>query len=73
MTAGAEDIDDTSRKLVAGVARQMNAITLPGRDFDRDEESYRRGYQAALHPKRRGKAYAEVEDGLEGRLRGHCA
>src|SRR5687767_839813 len=24
--------------------------------FDRDEESYRRGYEAALHPQRRGKA-----------------
>src|ERR1041385_5057699 len=27
-----------------------------GEDFDRNEESYRRGYQAALHPARRGKA-----------------
>ena len=35
-----------------------------GRDFDRDEESYRRGFQCALHPRRRGKAYADVEDEL---------
>jgi hypothetical protein len=35
-----------------------------GRDFDRDEESYRRGFQAALHPQRRGKAYSEVEQDL---------
>jgi hypothetical protein len=35
-----------------------------GRDFDRDEESYRRGYQAALHPRRIGKAYSDVEDEL---------
>lgn len=35
-----------------------------GRDFDRDEESYRSGYQAALHPRRRGKAYPEVEQDL---------
>jgi hypothetical protein len=34
------------------------------RDFDRDEESYRRGFEAALHTKRRGKAYSEVEDEL---------
>ncbi len=33
-------------------------------DFDRDEESYRRGYEAALHPQRRGKAYTEVEQDL---------
>src|ERR1041385_167242 len=35
-----------------------------GEDFDRNEESYRRGYQAALHPARRGKAYSEVEQDL---------
>ena len=35
-----------------------------GQDFDRDEESYRRGYEAALHPQRRGKAYTEVEKDL---------
>lgn len=34
------------------------------RDFDRDEESYRSGYLAALHPLRRGKAYSEVEQEL---------
>jgi len=36
-----------------------------GRDFERDEESYRRGYEAALHPQRRGKAYAVVEQELQ--------
>ena len=35
-----------------------------GEGFDQDEPSYRRGYQAALHPKRRGKAYSDVEDEL---------
>jgi ribosome modulation factor len=33
-------------------------------DFDQDEESYRRGYTAALHPRRRDRAYADVEDEL---------
>jgi hypothetical protein len=37
-----------------------------GRDFDRDEEAYRRGYEAALHPQRRGKAYTDVEQDLRG-------
>lgn len=36
-----------------------------GRDFDRDEENYRRGFQAAQHPQRRGKAYTEVESDLK--------
>jgi len=35
-----------------------------GRDFDQDEDSYRRGFQAAQHPRRRGKAYTEVEPDL---------
>jgi hypothetical protein len=35
------------------------------RDFDRDEESYRRGFLAAQHPKRRGKAYADAEPDLK--------
>ena len=35
-----------------------------GRDFDQDEASYRRGFQSALHPQRRGKAYTEVEQDL---------
>lgn len=35
------------------------------RDFARDEESYRSGYQAALHPGRRGKAYTDVEQDLK--------
>lgn len=32
-----------------------------GRDFEEDEENYRRGFQAALHPARRGKSYTEAE------------
>jgi hypothetical protein len=33
-------------------------------NFDEDEESYRRGYTAALHPRRQGRAYSDVEDEL---------
>jgi hypothetical protein len=42
-----------------------------GRDFERDEESYRRGFQAALHPRRRGKAYADVESDLRSAHEGY--
>jgi len=35
-----------------------------GDNFDEHEESYRRGYTAALHPQRRGRAYSDVEDEL---------
>ena len=36
-----------------------------GRDFQRDELSYRRGFEAALHPLRRGKSYSAVESNLK--------
>jgi hypothetical protein len=36
-----------------------------GGDFERDEERYRQGFQAALHPKRRSRSYAEVEPELK--------
>jgi hypothetical protein len=39
--------------------------TTTGGDFESDEEQYREGFQAALHPKRRGKSYAEVEAELK--------
>ena len=35
-----------------------------GGDFARDEQRYRQGFQAALHPKRRGKSYADAEQEL---------
>ncbi len=40
---------------------ERNQYQTTGRDFDRDEVSYRRGFQAALHAKRRGKSYAQAE------------
>lgn len=41
-----------------------------GRDFDRDEPTYRSGFQAALHPRRRGKGYADVEEDLRAAYTG---
>jgi hypothetical protein len=35
-----------------------------GRDFNADELSYRQGYQAALHPKRRGQSFSDVRSDL---------
>ena len=34
------------------------------RDFDQDEDKYRRGFQTALHPKHRGKAFTDIEQNL---------
>ena len=60
--AGAEDIE-TLRERWWDELREDERAYYQG-DFDRDEPNYRRGYAAALHPKRRGKAYSDVEDEL---------
>jgi hypothetical protein len=60
--AGAQDIE-TLRENWWQELRHDERTHYTG-DFDTDEGSYRRGYTAALHPKRRGKAYSDVEDDL---------
>ena len=61
-TAGAEDLDELRENWWQELRDSERAHY--GTDFDRDEESYRRGYHAALHPKRRGKSYSDVESDL---------
>ena len=61
-SAGAEDLD-TLRENWWQELRDGERAHY-GSDFDRHEESYRRGYQAALHAKRRGKRYSDVEADL---------
>ena len=62
-SAGAEDID-TLREHWWQELRDEERTHYQGDDFDRNEDRYRLGYQAALHPSRRGKAYSDVEDEL---------
>lgn len=45
-------------------AEEQKAYEQAGGDFTRDEENYRRGFQAALHAKRRGKPFDEVQQEL---------
>jgi hypothetical protein len=59
---GAEDLD-VLRENWWQELRDEERTRYTG-DFDQDEESYRRGYTAALHPRRRDRAYADVEDEL---------
>lgn len=61
-SAGAEDLD-VLRENWWHELRDDERTSYSG-NFDEDEESYRRGYTAALHPSRRGKAYSDVEDQL---------
>ena len=60
--AGAEDLDVLRENWWQELRDDERAHY--GEGFDRDEENYRRGYTAALHPKRRGKRYTEVESDL---------
>ncbi len=63
--AGAEDIETVRENWWNELRDEERAYYhKDGRDFDRDEEMYRQGFQAALHPRRRGKVYTEVEDDL---------
>ena len=60
--AGAEDLD-VLRENWWHELRDEERTHYTG-DFDQDEQNYRRGYTAALHPQRRGRAYSDVEDQL---------
>lgn len=66
--AGALDIDELRDKWWAEVRDQEFVhYQTNGRDFTRDELSYRRGFEAAHHPACRGKAYAQVQEQLNDR------
>jgi hypothetical protein len=60
--AGAEDLDEMREHWWREV-REEERDRYSG-NFDEDEASYRQGYTAALHPRRKGRAYSDVEDEL---------
>jgi hypothetical protein len=51
-------------------AHYENHYQAESSDFERDELSYRHGFQAALHPRSRGKSYAESEPELRLKYNG---
>ena len=63
---GAQDIETLRNRWWDELKDDERAYYLDkgGRNFERDEPSYRRGFQASLHPRRRGKIYRDVEDEL---------
>ena len=63
--SGAEDIEELRENWWEELREdELTYYQREDRDFDRDEPNYRRGYEAALHPTRRGKVYSDVEDEL---------
>ena len=47
--------------------QELTDYQSTGRDFQNDEQSYRKGFEAAQHAKLRGKSYAECEASLRER------
>lgn len=63
--AGAESIDAAREDWWLGLRDvEEESYRGLGGDFSTDESAYRRGFEAALHAKRRGKAYEQVSSEL---------
>ena len=58
---GAESIDAARESWWIGLrSAEEERYTAEGKDFSRDERTYRRGFEAALHPNLRGTSYDEA-------------
>ena len=72
--AGAESLNAAREKWWLGLRdAEEEHYTKQGGDFKVDEAKYRLGFEAALHPERRGKAYEEAASGLREEYGDDCA
>ena len=63
--SGAETVDAAAEDWWLGLrSAEEESYKEKGGDFAQDEISYRKGFQAALHPDRRGKSYDERSEEL---------
>ena len=63
--SGAESLDAAREDWWVGLRDAEEAeYTVDGGDFSVDEPTYRRGFEAALHPRARGRAYDEDAERL---------
>ena len=71
--AGAESIDAARQQWWLGLRDAEAAhYANQGGDFNVDEATYRLGFEAALHPERRGRAYQDCLSGLRKRYDADC-
>jgi hypothetical protein len=71
--AGAESVDAARENWWIGLRdAEDEAYRGQGRDFTRDEQTYRRGFEAALHPQARGTAYGDANERLRARYGDEC-
>jgi hypothetical protein len=66
MQAGAETVDAAREEWWIGLrGAEQEHYTSQGGDFKVDEAKYRLGFEAALHPSRRGKSAGDVAENLK--------
>jgi hypothetical protein len=71
--AGAESVDTARHEWWIGLRdAEQEHYTKQGGDFKMDEAKYRLGFEAALHPDRRGKSYDECATKLSDKYAGEC-
>lgn len=63
--AGAESVDAAREQWWVGL-RDAEEARYEGGDFQADEPTFRRGFEASLHPKARGRSYEEANEFLRG-------
>ncbi|MBD0327220.1 MAG: hypothetical protein ICV68_12360, partial [Pyrinomonadaceae bacterium] len=68
--SGAESLDAARESWWVGMRdAEEEEYTGQGKDFSTDEPFYRRGFEAALHPQRRGKTFDESAESLRERFK----
>jgi hypothetical protein len=71
--AGAETLDAARERWWLGLRpAEEEHYRSNGRDFSQDEECYRRGFEAALHARRRGKSYEAARPELVEQYGNEC-
>jgi hypothetical protein len=71
--SGAETPDAASEDWWLGLrSAEQESYEEKGGDFSQDEVSYRHGFEAALHPARRGKSYSETLSDLNETYADEC-
>lgn len=66
--AGAESIDAARESWWIGLrSAEEEEYTGQGKDFGKDERTYRHGFEAAIHPNLRGRRYEEATETLRER------
>ncbi|HWS53476.1 MAG TPA: hypothetical protein VN228_05095, partial [Pyrinomonadaceae bacterium] len=71
--SGAESLDAAREDWWVGLRdAEKQECAEAGGDFARDEPDYRRGFEAALHPRARGRSYEEDAGRLRERFGEDC-